>query len=150
MKKEIANPYPDDNCFFCGKDNHKGLNLKFFWDEDKQEVSTEYLPHQCFIGQGKILHGGIQMGILDEIMGWACFVATKSMAVTSGLEIKFLRPVYVEGKNLQVKCRVASRHGPRVEMVAELISFDGSVCTTASGTYHQLAKEKFEAIIHGH
>ena len=69
MKKEIQNPFPDNNCFYCGSDNNLGLKLEFFWDEDKQETYTEYLPSQYFTGQGNILHGAIQMGLLDEIMG---------------------------------------------------------------------------------
>ena len=84
MKVEIANPYPDNNCFFCGSDNSEGLKLKFYWDETKQEVYTEYLPAQYFIGQGKILHGGIQMGLLDEIMGWTCYVFTKKWLLPLG------------------------------------------------------------------
>lgn len=149
MKKEIGNPYPDKNCFFCGEDNKKGLNLKFFWDENNQEVSADYLPHKCFVGQGKILHGGIQMGILDEIMGWTSFVATKSMAVTSGLEIKFLKPVYVIGAKVQIKCRVLSKDRKEIKMIAELVNNKNAVCTTATGTYHVLGREKFAAIIHG-
>ena len=149
MKKNIANPYQDDQCFFCGKGNEKGLGLQFYWDEEVQEVSTEYLPHQCFIGQGKILHGGIQMGILDEIMGWTCYVVTKSMAVTSGIEIKFTRPVYVTGEKIKATCRVISKVGAKVEMIAELANKKNSICTTATGTYHTLEQDKFEAIIHG-
>ena len=149
MKREIANPYPDNNCFFCGKDNEKGLHLKFYWDEETQETSTDYFPHQCFIGQGKILHGGIQMGMLDEIMGWTCYVVTKSMAVTSGLEIRFLRPVYVVGERVKVKCRVVSKDGTKVTMIAELEDCESLTCTTATGTYHLLGQKKFEAILHG-
>lgn len=149
MKVEIDNPYPDKNCFFCGKDNKEGLNLKFYWDEKEGEVSADYVPIQCFIGQGKILHGGIQMGMLDEIMGWTSYVAAKSMAVTSGLEIKFLRPVYVIGEKVKVRCRVLSKDGAKVKMFAELVNSENAVCTTASGTYHILGKEKFEAITQG-
>jgi len=36
---------------------------------EKKEASTEYLPAKHFTGQGNILHGAIQMGLLDEIMG---------------------------------------------------------------------------------
>ncbi len=149
MKKLIADPYPDNSCFFCGRDNENGLKLKFYCDEKQKEVSTEYRPSQYFVGQGKILHGGIQMGLLDEIMGWTCYVFTKEMAVTSGLEVRFLMPVYVSGEKIRVTCRVLSRKGAKVKMLAELLNSEKAACTTATGTYHVLKKEKYDSIISG-
>lgn len=149
MKKLIADPYPDNSCFFCGRDNKQGLKLKFYWDEKKREVSTEYLPSECFLGQGRILHGGIQMGLLDEIMGWTCYVVTKEMAVTSGLEVRFLMPVYVSGEKIRVTCRVLSRKGAKVKMLAELLNSEKTVCTAAIGTYHVLKKKNYDNIISG-
>jgi len=69
MKKEIPSLFADNDCFFCGRDNQAGLKLNFYWDEERGEASTEYVPPRHFSGHGSILHGGIQMGLLDEIMG---------------------------------------------------------------------------------
>src|SRR5215471_2460071 len=98
MKTEITNPFPDSNCLFCGSDNHLGLKLRFFWDEDHKEVSTEYVPPKHFTGQGNILHGAIQAGLLDEIMGWTSVYLTGKKTVTSDLNIRFLKPTYIDGK----------------------------------------------------
>ena len=149
MKKEIQNPYPDNNCFFCGADNHEGLKLKFYWDEETKEMHTEYLPAQHFTGQGNILHGAIQMGLLDEIMGWTSYALTKKMAVTLGLNIKFLQPTYIHGEKIGATCRVISTEGPRVNMQATLSNNDGAVCTTATGTFHILPTEKYRDLIQG-
>jgi len=149
MKKEIQNPFSDNHCFFCGSDNHFGLKLKFFWDDEKKETYTEYVPDQHFTGQGKILHGAIQMGLLDEIMGWASHVLTKEMAVTSDLHIKFLQPAYIDGDKISVTCRVTSKEGPKVNMQAALSNSEGAVCTTATGTYHILAPDKYQKLIQG-
>jgi len=148
MREEIQNPYPNNNCFFCGSENKKGLNLKFYWDNETKESSTEYLPAQHFIGQGDILHGAIQMGLLDEIMGWTSYVFTKEMAVTTELDIKFLRPTYICGEKISVTCRVISMEGPRVNMVANLSNSRGDECTTATGTFHILPHNKYDDIIH--
>ena len=91
MKEKILNPYPDNDCFFCGSENEAGLKLKFHFDSVKTEVYTEYSPAQHFVGQGNILHGGIQMGLLDEIMGWTSYVITQQMAVTADLAPLALR-----------------------------------------------------------
>ena len=149
MKKEIPYPYPDNNCFFCGDENPKGLKLKFYWDKEEKETYTEYLPTQHFVGQGNILHGAIQMGLLDEIMGWTVYAFTQEMAVTSDLNIKFLRPTYIRGEKINLSCRVTSQEGPKVNMQATLSNNDGDVCTTATGTFHILPLDKYNDLIQG-
>lgn len=149
MKKEIQNPFPDNNCFFCGSDNPNGLKLKFYWDEEKKETHTEYLPGEQFAGQGNILHGAIQMGLLDEIMGWASYAYTQEMAVTSDLNVKFLRPTYICGEKISVICRITSKDGPQVNMHATLSNNEGDVCTIATGTYHILPPNRYQDLIQG-
>ena len=149
MKEKLQNPYPDSNCFFCGSENKIGLKLMFYFDSAKKEVSTEYLPEQQFVGQGNILHGGIQMGILDEIMGWTSYVFTQQMAVTSDLNVKFLRPVYITGESLRISCRVISTQGQKVNMLAKLLDSDGATCTEATGFFLLLSTERYNDLIHG-
>lgn len=147
MKIEIQNPYPDKKCFFCGSDNDHGLKLKFFWDQKKEETSTEYLPAKHFVGQGDILHGAIQMGLLDEIMGWTCVVFTGEMAVTSDISINFLRPIYIFGEKIQARCQAISQNGATVHLQAKLFNSKGDICTKASATFHIISSEKYEKII---
>ena len=147
MKEEIKNPYPDNNCFFCGSSNKEGLQLKFYWDKEKEEVSAEYLPARYFVGQGDILHGAIQMGLLDEIMGWTSYTCTQEMAVTSNLNIDFLHPAYIDGNKLNVTCRVTSKEGPKIHMQAILTNNKGTVCSKAVGTYHLLRSDRYQEII---
>ena len=149
MKEEIQNPFPDNNCFFCGSENNEGLKLKFYWDKEREETYTEYLPAQRLVGQGNILHGGIQMGLLDEIMGWTNYAYSQEMAVTSGLNIKFLQPTYICGEKITVICRVTSKEGPKVNMQAILSNSDGDICTTATGTFHILPVNKYRDLIQG-
>ena len=98
MKKEIPNPYPEQECFFWGDKNPIGLRLKFYLDEETGEVTTDYIPSRLFMGLGNILHGGIQSGLFDEIMGWTTHTLTGQMGVTSKLNIPFLKSAYL-GKN---------------------------------------------------
>ena len=147
MTKEIQNPFSDRNCFFCGSENQFGLKLKFFWDDEKKETYTEYLPAQHFVGQGDILHGAIQMGLLDEIMGWHSYIFTREMAVTSKLNIKFLHPTYICGEQIKITCRMISQQGPKLNMEAELSNIENIVCTTAAGTYHILTPARYKEIV---
>ena len=147
MKKKIKNPFPDGDCFFCGMNNKFGLKLKFYWDEEKKEASTEYLPAEHFTGQGNILHGAIQMGLLDEIMGWTSYVFTEKMAVTSDINIKFLKPTYINGEKISITCRVISKEDLKIKMHAKLLNIKGVVCTEAEGCYHILSSEKYKDLI---
>jgi len=149
MKQEIPNPFPDDNCYFCGSDNHQGLKLKFYWDEERKEVSTEYLPEERFTGQGNILHGSIQMGLLDEIMGWASFVCTRKMGVTMDVSVKFLSPAYIPSNLIRVACRVVEHDESKVSMEATLTNKDGIVCATATGSYRVVSSERYRTLIQG-
>ncbi len=147
MKKEIVSPYPSKKCFFCGSDNAQGLNLCFYHDDESGETSTEYVPEARFAGQGNILHGAIQMGLLDEIMGWASFVHTRELAVTSKMDFRFLRPLYISGEPVRVACRVTERVDRKVHLQAELVNSDQAVCTKAIGTYHIITRQQYAALV---
>ncbi len=148
MKKEIPSPYTDNRCFICGSNNTEGLQLKFFRDDETGEIYTDYIPAEPFFGQGDILHGAIQMGLLDEIMGWATHVHTGKMAVTSEISVRFLAPVYM-GNPVRVTCRVTTREDRQVQLEASLTNADGILCSSAAGTYHVLSRGKYEALIQG-
>jgi uncharacterized protein (TIGR00369 family) len=149
VKKEIPNPYPEQECFFCGDKNPVGLKLRFYLNEETGEVTTEYLPSRLFLGLGNILHGGIQSGLFDEIMGWTTHTLTGQMGVTTELSIHFLKPVYV-GKKLIISCRIISQKNSNVQLEAFIETAEGAVCTRATGTYHLLPQDKFEQLIFGH
>lgn len=148
MKKEIPNIYTDQECFFCGSNNPVGLNLRFYLDEETGEVSTEYMAARLFVGLGNILHGGIQAGLFDEIMGWTAHNILKEMGVTTELTMQFLSPAYI-GTTLRVSCRIVSREGPKARMVARIETSEGTICSKAIGIYHMLSMEKFQKIISG-
>jgi uncharacterized protein (TIGR00369 family) len=148
MKTQIQNPYRDRRCFYCGSENEEGLKLKFYLDDGTKEVSSEYFPAKPFYGQGNVLHGGIQMGLLDEIMGWASYVYTGEMAVTSNINVNFLRPVYI-GNKVKCICRITSRKEAKVYMYAWIENTEGLVCSDANGIYHVLPHKKYETLIHG-
>lgn len=96
MKSELPNNYPGQECFFCGTKNPIGLKLKFFINKATGELTTDFLPSRTFAGLGNILHGGIQAGLFDEIMGWATHWLTEEPGVTADLSLQFLKPVYLQ------------------------------------------------------
>lgn len=148
MKKEIPNPYTDQECFLCGERNSAGLKLKFYVDDESGEVTSDYVPSKPFTGLGNIFHGGIQSALFDEIMGWTAHFHTGQMGVTSELTVQFLRPAYL-GQKLIVSCRISSREGSRVRLDATIVTSEGALCARATGTYYLLSKERFENLVNG-
>jgi uncharacterized protein (TIGR00369 family) len=141
--KTLPNPYSADGCFFCGPSNPQGLKLTFQETEtEPNEVVCQWHPPAIYRGFGKVLHGGIQSGLFDEIMGWTTLHLTQAVAVTASLNVTFLKPLYVE-QPIQVRCRIQSRDGAKINLEAEITNSQGDVCTKATGTYVILKQERF-------
>lgn len=145
--RTIPNPYGRTDCFFCGSDNPVGLKLTFHeTDAAPGELICLWTPSSVFTGFGKVLHGGIQSGLFDEIMGWAALHLTDRVGVTLGLNVEFLKPVFVE-QEIEVRCRIASRENTRINLTAEIRNEEGNVCTRATGTYVLMAPERFRELV---
>jgi acyl-coenzyme A thioesterase PaaI-like protein len=92
------------------------------------------------------LHGGIQSGLFDEIMGWTTLHITKKVALTSGIQVEFLKPLYVE-QQIEVRCRIDSTNGSRINLTAEIKNSRQEICSKATGTYVLMDPEKFKMAV---
>lgn len=144
--KEIPNPMGRSDCFFCGQDNAIGLKLTFYETEDEpKELVCRWVPPSVYAGFGTILHGGIQSGLFDEIMGWTTIHLLGRVAVTTMLQVNFLKPVRV-GRELEVRCRIDSVNSDEVNLKAEIRDASQTVCAEATGTYMMVEVEKFKKL----
>lgn len=145
--KPIPNPYRNGTCFFCGPLNAIGLKLTFQETEtDPNELVCRWVPPALYKSFGKILHGGIQSGLFDEIMGWTALHITKKVGVTSSLGVEFLRPLYVE-QEIEVRCTIDSLNGSRLNLVATIKNSEGEICSRATGTYVLMEQERFSMVV---
>ncbi len=145
--KTLANPYREGGCFFCGPSNSQGLKLSFQETEtEPNELVCQWVASEVYKGFGKILHGGIQSGLFDEIMGWTTLHLTRQVAVTASLQVNFLKPLYVE-QSIEVRCRIQSRDGAKVNLEAEITDSHGAICTRATGTYVIMDRERFNLAV---
>ena len=100
------------------------------------------------MGLGNTLHGDIQSGLFDEIMGWTTHTLTGQMGVTSELNINFLKPAYLWEK-LMISCKIISQENSKVQLEATIKTEEGEVCTQATGIYYLLPQDKFEQLVYG-
>lgn len=145
--KLIPNQYDSGDCFFCGESNPVGLKLTFYeTDTEPRELVCRWSPPSIYKGLGRILHGGIQSGLFDEIMGWTTGHFFKQSGVTLGLNIRFLKPVFVE-QEIEIRCRIDSQDRDKVHLIAEITNEKGILCTKATGTYLMLSPERFKSVV---
>lgn len=74
-------------CFVCGPDNRCGLRAEFRNLEDGGVEGT-FVPEEIHCGYQDIVHGGILMGFLDEVLGRLAFRQDR-LFLTHTLEVSF-------------------------------------------------------------
>ena len=154
MIREIENiflDFPDYGCFACDPRNRRGLRLKFFADGESGDVFTKYTPQVHQEGFPGIVHGGIQCALIDEVAFWTMFDKYQKIALTSKLDMEFLRPVD-GGSELTIRGKVVESDGRRVRVEVNLLNDKNKVCTRSrvdytipkrEVTYKIIGKEKF-------
>jgi acyl-coenzyme A thioesterase PaaI-like protein len=121
------------SCFVCGESNAVGLKLRF--QTDGRVVQTHFRPRDAHIGFRGVVHGGILATVLDEIMVWACAVATRRFAVCVGLNLRFLGPARPGEEIVATGELVTNRKNRIFEAKAALAGQSGQPLVEATGKY---------------
>lgn len=121
------------SCFVCGESNPHGLKLRFH--ADGRVVTTRFKPCPEHIGFKGVVHGGITATVLDEIMVWACVVATRKFAYCAELNVRFIRPLTPDVEVLITSELVADRKGRIFEAKAAVLDSAGEPLVQATGKY---------------
>jgi acyl-coenzyme A thioesterase PaaI-like protein len=124
------------SCFVCGDINPIGLNLRFY--TNGKIVRTEFSFRPEHIGFQQTVHGGLISTLLDEVMVWACAVATKRFAFCAELSTRFLKPVRPAIPLVGCGELAADRRGRIFEAKSELLDSNGALLATATGKYFPL------------
>ena len=149
--KKIKNPWKesvsrhDYNCFGCSPFNEIGLKLEFW--EDGEELIATWQPRKSLEGWIGVLHGGIQATLLDEIGGWVVLIKLKTAGVTSALNVRYIKPVYVSKGELKVVGKLITQNERFAEIKCELYDGEGEKCAEADAKYfcfpERVAKAKY-------
>jgi len=143
----IPNRFSGGHCLFCGEANPRGLKLEFYENKTEPgELVCTWAADKEYAGFGRVLHGGIQTGLCDEIMGWTTWHVLGEPAVTGSIHIDFVRPLYVE-QSIEARCRIESRDGKVVNLRVEIRDQQDVVCTKATGAYVQVKPDTFDELV---
>ncbi|MGI9558833.1 MAG: PaaI family thioesterase [Thermodesulfobacteriota bacterium] len=149
MPREIENVFidlPGNNCFACHPGNEFGLKLKFYADDETEEVFTAVSPERHFNGFPGILHGGIQCAIIDELAFWAMFDKVGKLGVTTRIDMRYLSPVGFDGP-LEARAKVLEEKGRTVRVSASIKGANGRNSLKAVVTYGLPDRKTLDAIL---
>ncbi len=127
---EMLPSYRD--CFACGKENRRGLRLKFF--ADQHVVRGTFKAPDFLCGYPGIVHGGILASAADEVMWWAASWKRASSCVTVELNVKYLKPASTD-LEYELTAKVIKEKRRIVEVEGEVRDKEGQIFATAWGKY---------------
>jgi acyl-coenzyme A thioesterase PaaI-like protein len=128
------------SCFVCGQDNPHGLQLKSRVENGR--VLLDYVTREQDLGWREIVHGGIAMTLLDEVMTWAAILETRRGCVAAELTTR-LRAAIRVGTRLRVAGNVVGGKARLILTEGVIVDEDGRTLVTASGKYMPMQKDVF-------
>jgi uncharacterized protein (TIGR00369 family) len=128
-----------ETCFVCGEENHAGLQVRFYVEDEKVKMPLCVEEHHC--GYKNVVHGGVVAAALDETMGWAAARAIGRMCVTGDLTVRYLRPVPAN-QDLTVSAWALRAHRRLVQTEAQMEGNDGVIYARADGRFLPLSVEE--------
>jgi uncharacterized protein (TIGR00369 family) len=122
-----------DHCFICGRENPHGLYMTFY-DNEQDEVCSEYAVPEAYQSYPGIVHGGIVAAMLDEVVGRVAMIDDHHHFMMSvKLEVKYRHPVPTETP-LRIVGRVVRLRGRLGKAVGEIYLPDGGLAAESAMT----------------
>jgi len=122
-----------NTCFGCGAENHEGMRLKFFFDEQQGRAICNFKLAKRYQGPPGHAHGGIIATILDEAMGKVNKLRSV-IALTKRMDIEYMLPVPL-GEKLTAVGWEKTVDGRKHFNLAEIRNEAGEVLARSEGLF---------------
>lgn len=120
------------SCFVCGESNPHGLHLRSRVEGDR--VVLRHTTREADLGWRHIVHGGVSMTLIDEVMTWAAILSLQSACVAAEITVRLKQPIQA-GQAIRVEGRTAMKR-LRIAVTEGVILDDaGSILAQGSGKY---------------
>jgi uncharacterized protein (TIGR00369 family) len=130
----------DYNCFGCSPNNKYGLKMEFY--KEGNEVISFWQPEERFAGYKNILHGGIISTLADEIAAWTVSALLNKMAVTGKLEVKFIKPIYIDKGKIKLIAKILKEAHKTVIISVNIFDNEENLCADSTVLYYVLGDKK--------
>lgn len=141
--KKVSNPYSQlngYNCFGCAPENKSGLKLEFYEDDDS--IFSKWTPSEDYQGYLNMLHGGIQATLIDEIASWTVHVKAKTCGVTSRLNVRYLKPIYISDGELEIRGHITNKVRNICNIEVYITNSKGEKCAQGEAQFFLFPQEK--------
>ncbi len=141
--RRVSNPFArleGYNCYGCSPDNPHGLKMEFYDDGDG--IVSTWDPSPDFQGYHKVLHGGIQATLMDEIASWVVYVKLQTAGFTSRADVRYRKTVFVDKGPLTLRARTTGMRRNLADIEVQLFDASGKLCTEATFVYYTYSLEK--------
>jgi uncharacterized protein (TIGR00369 family) len=119
-------------CFVCGVDNPNGLKARSRVEGDR--IVLTHVTRRSDLGYRHLVHGGISMTLLDEVMTWAAILTFRQACVAAELTVRLKQPVTV-GQSIRVEGWVTSGKSRITLTEGRVLDDRQTVLATATGKY---------------
>ena len=126
---EVGNAYR--NCFGCGTDNPIGLRLRPV--ETADGATAEFISRPEHQGWDGVVHGGILLTLLDEILAYAA-IYKAGLAVTAEIQARLRAPAPI-GEKLLLSAKVTAQRRKLVECEAVIADARGQTIAEGCGKF---------------
>jgi len=141
--RKIHNPFrarEGNHCFGCSPDHLSGLQMSFY--EDGDELISTWQPKPQFEGYHGVLHGGIQSTIMDEIASWVVYVKIKVAGVTSSMNVRYHKPIYLDGGEVTIRSKVVGMRRNLADIHVGIYNKENELCSEGTVTYFTFSEKK--------
>ena len=128
---KLENLEDNKGCFVCGLDNPEGLRLQFRSLDGGKKVETTFIPGPKYQGWKNVVHGGIILTLLDEVMAKAAQYSGFHV-LTGAIEARFKTPAIIL-EPLRLEAEIESVKKKVVYAKATAYKEDGTIVAQAKG-----------------
>ncbi len=126
------------SCFICGEENAHGLRLRSRIEGDR--VVLDHVTREADLGWRHLVHGGLLMTLLDEVMTWAAILTFREASVAAELTVRLKAPVSV-GRKIRAEGWTGFARTKLVAAEGRILDEDGTLLATATGKYMAMTQE---------
>lgn len=142
--RKIRNIHLDDDpeiyqCYGCSPYNPHGLHLEFW--EDGSEIVSFWNPPKSLQSYPKVVHGGIQSTLMDEIAGWLVYVKCGTVGLTAEMNIRYKKPLYIDNGKVEIRAVLISQNSRFAEIATRLIDGNSIICAEGTVKYYLLSED---------
>jgi len=110
--------------------------------ESGEEIISQWEPKEYFQGYFRILHGGIQATLMDEIASWVVYVKLKTAGFTSRADIRYRKAVYIDQGPLTLRARSVGMRRNLADIKVGLYNSQGELCADGVFVYYTFSEEE--------